>query len=178
MITGAGSTGRRTELRLGHFAAGRWQVSDEQRVAELFIGGEGLQRGGAGVLGTQLHEAAHGLANTRGVKDTSRQGRYHNKRFRALAEELGLEVDHHPRLGWSLTTLAEQTASVYLEAIVQLDRTLTIHREREQPRAGVRSGGRQLTCICSCRRRIRIAPGVLAGGAVLCGVCGQPFTCS
>jgi hypothetical protein len=54
MITGAGSTGRRTELRLGHFAADRWQVSDEQHVAELFIGGEGLQRGGAGVLGTQL----------------------------------------------------------------------------------------------------------------------------
>jgi hypothetical protein len=36
----------------------------------------------------RVHEAAHGLANTRGVKDTSRQGRYHNKRFRALAEEL------------------------------------------------------------------------------------------
>jgi hypothetical protein len=28
------------------------------------------------VLGTLLHEAAHGLADTREIKDTSRQGRY------------------------------------------------------------------------------------------------------
>jgi hypothetical protein len=29
------------------------------------------------VLGTLLHEAAHGLAQARSIQDTSRQGRYH-----------------------------------------------------------------------------------------------------
>jgi hypothetical protein len=175
MITGAGSTGCGRELRLGHFAAGRWELSGERRVAEVFIGGEGLERGGAGVLGTQLHEAAHGLAYMRGVKDSSRQGRYHNRRFRALAEEVGLDVQHHPRLGWSLTTLPERTASLYLDAIAELDRTLTMHREREHSGRRRAGGGLSLSCSCACGRRIRIAPRVLAAGAVLRGVCGEAF---
>ena len=176
MITGAGSGGRRGELRLGRFAASRWQLSEEKHLAELFIGGEGLERGGPGVLGTQLHEAAHGLAHARGVKETSRQGRYHNRRFRTLAEEVGLEVEHHPRLGWSLTRLPERTTSLYLEVIAALDRTLTVHREREHPAGTAAGGGRSLTCMCGCGRRIHIAPGALAAGAVLCGVFGSTFS--
>jgi len=45
------------------------------------------------VLGTLLHEAAHGMAATRQIKDTSRQGRYHNRRFAELAAELGITVE-------------------------------------------------------------------------------------
>jgi hypothetical protein len=38
-----------------------------------------------------LHEARPRLAHVRGVKDTSRGGKYHNKReFVALAAQLGL----------------------------------------------------------------------------------------
>ena len=59
------------------------------------ISGEGLRRTAHDVLGTLLHEAAHALAHARGIKDTSRQGRYHNKHFKTLAEELGL--DRRPR---------------------------------------------------------------------------------
>src|SRR5262245_48257993 len=66
---GAGSIGTPPGvLKLGHFAAGRWQ-HDTQRLAELFVGGEGLQHGPIHVLGTLLHEAAHGVADTRGIKD-------------------------------------------------------------------------------------------------------------
>src|SRR5262249_33785605 len=84
-------------LRLGHFAAMRWQhhTNDpdrEQLIPEVFIGGEGLARGPIQVLGTLLHEATHALAHVRGVKDTSRQGRYHNQRFADLAHEMGLDV--------------------------------------------------------------------------------------
>lgn len=32
------------------------------------------------------------MASTRGIQDTSRQGRFHNAWFRALAKELGLDV--------------------------------------------------------------------------------------
>jgi hypothetical protein len=37
VITGAGSGSRRGALRLGHFAASRWQLPGEARVAEVFI---------------------------------------------------------------------------------------------------------------------------------------------
>jgi len=70
------SGGDAKRLRLGHFAADRWQVAGAGR-HEVLVGGEGLQRGPVDVLATLLHEAAHGLARARGVKDTSRQGRYH-----------------------------------------------------------------------------------------------------
>ena len=46
------------------------------------------------VLATLLHEAAHALAHARGSKDTSRQGRYHNTKFKNCAEEVGLTVEH------------------------------------------------------------------------------------
>ena len=62
------------------------------------ISGEGLARTPREVLGTLLHEAAHALAAARGITDTSRQGRYHNKKYAALAAELGLDVAEDSRL--------------------------------------------------------------------------------
>jgi hypothetical protein len=52
------------------------------------------------------------LAHVRGIKDTSRQGRWHNARFKALAEELGIEVTKDPRIGWSPTNLPAETRAV------------------------------------------------------------------
>jgi hypothetical protein len=88
-------------LNLGHFAAGRWQLSPNQATerAEVLVSGEGLQRGPVDVLGTLLYEAAHGLAHARKVSDTRRQGRYHNRRYATLASELGLEVAHRQPIG-------------------------------------------------------------------------------
>jgi hypothetical protein len=36
-----------------------------------------------------FHETAHAIAAARGTKETSRQGRYHNGRFKLIAEEVG-----------------------------------------------------------------------------------------
>ena len=46
----------------------------------LFVAGECLAESPRQTLQTMLHEAVHALAHTRGVKDTSRGGKYHNKR--------------------------------------------------------------------------------------------------
>ena len=95
IVVASGSDPRSRRLNLGHFAAGRWQLADQPTDrAEVLVSGEGLQRGPVDVLGTLLHEAAHGLAHARKVNDTSRQGRYHNRRYATLARELGLDVAH------------------------------------------------------------------------------------
>jgi hypothetical protein len=177
-ITGSGcEPGRSDMLRLGHFAASRWTGSDGE-LDEIFVGGEGLERGARAVFATELHEGVHCLARVRGIQDTSRQGRYHNMRFKALAEEVGLEIDRHPVIGWSLTTLPEATAHRYAAVIEDLEQAITIFRCHEG------SGGSEATrkpgplpCLCSCIpvRRIRVAPAVLAIGPILCGVCGHPF---
>ena len=113
---GAGSVGvPRGVLKLGHFAADRWTAggAGSPAVAELFVGGEGLAQGAESVLATLLHEAAHGLADVRRVQDTSRQGRYHNTRYKALGEELGLVVTQVAGIGWSGTALADGTTARY-----------------------------------------------------------------
>lgn len=172
---GAGS-GNRGGLKLGHFADARWEVAgeDTQR-PELFIGGEGLQRGAEGVLATELHEAAHGLAAARGIQDTSRQGRYHNTRFKALAEELGLVVTKSDSIGWSLSELAEGTADRYREPLQQLHEALVTYRRAEVPAASGSTSSNFNPALCGCGRRIRVTRSVLEMADIVCTACGEPF---
>jgi len=178
VVLGAGSIGAPAgSLKLGHFAAMRWtnSASEGQRLAEVFVGGEGLVRGPAEVLGTLLHEAAHGLAGQRGVQDTSRGGRYHNRRYKALAEELGLAVAQAGPVGWSHTSVPDPTAAAYADVLEELSARLVLWRHRES-RAGHAGGSRNLlACTCACRRRIRVAPATLGLAPILCAACGQPF---
>ena len=89
----------------GHFGPDHWvegrpteqgqgaalDLSAARRKPELFVSGECLAEGLRQTLQSMLDEAVHALAHARGVKDTSRGGKYHNKReFVALAGELGL----------------------------------------------------------------------------------------
>jgi hypothetical protein len=136
VVIGAGSNGgrRRGELLLGHFAATRWHDGagdDAVVLPEVFIGGEGLREGAANVLDTLLHEAAHALAHVRGVQDTSRQGRYHNKRYAALARELGMNVREAGTLGWSDTTVPDTTVQAYQDVVDDLVPALTLWRRSE-----------------------------------------------
>lgn len=178
LTLGSGTLGVKAgEERLGHFAAGRWQHADAQ-VPELFIGGEGLRRGALDVLATLLHEAAHGLAHTRGIKDTSRQGRYHNARYRSLARELGLDVAETGAIGaigWSATTLADGTPELYLVELGAIEAALVAFRHPEARRRPTQKNKNGTIARCPCGRQFRITVSVLEAGPILCGICGEPF---
>jgi hypothetical protein len=179
VVLGAGSIGVPAgALRLGHFAAMRWAdtTSSGQRLAEVFVGGEGLVRGPAEVLGTLLHEAAHALAHVRGIQDTSRQGRWHNARFKALAEEVGIQVTKDLSIGWSPTALADATRIEYADTIATLGDALRLFRSAEVTVARTGQRANPPSCVCECGRRIRVAASVLAAGPITCGICGADFT--
>ncbi len=169
----SGSVGRRGELKLGHFAERRWRVATAER-PELFVGGEGLAAGAVEVLGTLLHEAAHGLAAARGIQDTSRQGRYHNRRYATLAGELGLTVQRAGSRGWTATAVPAETTTVYAAVVEDLAGALVLWRRAEHPGPGRRAGN-LLAAVCGCGRRIRAARSTLEEAPVLCGRCGGPF---
>jgi hypothetical protein len=172
LVVASGAEGKR--LNLGHFAPHRWQVHGADR-HEVLVGGEGLQRGPVDVLGTLLHEAVHGLAQARGVQDTSRQGRSHNRRYATLAHELGLEVTSVQPIGWAASTVPEPTASAYAGQLEDLAAALVLWR-RQEHRIGAGARSRNLLAAsCGCGRRIPAAKTTLAEAPILRGACQQPF---
>ncbi|MCO5167852.1 MAG: hypothetical protein M9894_16025 [Planctomycetes bacterium] len=180
----------------GHWGASRWDVAGD-RAGEVLIAGELLAPGGGNeperpveerVLGTLLHEAAHALAWVRGIKDTSRGGRYHNERYAHLAAELGLDVARDRVYGWTLTRLRDETVEAYREALADLREVLIGHRAPEAEAAGGAGGSAggaaggaragaptRIRAVCGCDRRVYVAPGVLELGPIVCGVCEEPF---
>lgn len=132
IVTGSGFVG---PPRWGHFRANGWAERAEKGAAldlsmgEMFVAGETLTKGAAHTVETMLHEAAHVLAGVREVKDTSRQGRWHNQRFRLLAEEVGLEYlkeSAHPQAGFSECLMTPGTREEYAEVIGELDRAIRL----------------------------------------------------
>src|SRR5262245_52341624 len=130
MITGPQRRGKGDEA-LGYHAPDRWQLAAEARAAaELFVAGELLAKDPREILHTLLHEAAHALAHARGIKDTSRQGRYHNRQFTTLAAELGLTPPDTPHRihGLAFTALPEATAERYPHVLAKLAEAATAFR--------------------------------------------------
>ncbi|MEV4332627.1 hypothetical protein AB0K02_19145 [Streptomyces sp. NPDC049597] len=135
-----------------------------------------------------LHEAVHGIAAARGVRDTSRAGRYHNRRFLAIAEEMGLDhvEEPHPSSGFSLVVLNSEAKRRYRPTIERLQRALKAHtaatasdtkRSFRGPAArhGSSGGGVRVKAVCDCGRNVRVVPSVLAQAPIVCGGCGKPF---
>ncbi|GAA1600402.1 hypothetical protein GCM10009789_63290 [Kribbella sancticallisti] len=173
IIVGSGTATK--HAKYGHFAPTRWQHG-EQRLAEVLISGEGLKRPVEEVFTTLLHEAAHALADVRDIKDTSRQGRWHNQKFAALAGELGLDATKDPKIGWSPCTLRKETATTYKGAIAELKNALIAYRHPEMTGGPAKKNNNNaIACACSCPRRIRVAKAVLELGEITCGVCDSTF---
>ena len=178
-------------VKLGHWWGARWEASGEAR-GEVLLAGEALHLPVEDVFEVLLHEAAHGLNAARGVKDSSRGGRYHNARYRAAAMEVGLAVVQLPPHGWAKTILTPATAERYAAEITNLRDAVQIARRfetrpkidgadpggRSEGRAGEAGGStaKSSALLCGCGRRMRMAPSVAAQGPVLCGRCGTEFT--
>ena len=195
LIVVASGTSTRSK-KAGHFAPDRWSdgtgakkgatPSKKARAAamvhEVLISGEGLRGGGAGVMDTLLHEGAHGVASVRKIQDTSRSGRYHNKKFQMLAEELGLSVTSHASHGWAFTELMPATRKRWARTIEALDKAIAKSFRLAEPEGQAKAGSRMLKAVCSClvgekceARVIRVARKTFEFAAITCGECGEDF---
>lgn len=85
--------------------------NDEPRYC-INVSADYLDRPIYAIASTLLHEMCHLYAIVNGIKDTSRAGIYHNKRFREIAESHGLHVEEADKVGWSVSSLADGTKQI------------------------------------------------------------------
>lgn len=77
-------------------------------IREINLGAETLDRPIENVVATLIHEMVHHYCAQSGIKDTSRGGTYHNKRFKAEAEQRGLIIGYDSRIGFSSTEPSDE----------------------------------------------------------------------
>ena len=154
----------------------RWlpRAEGQDPVGEVLIAGERLEYGAEGVMETLLHESAHALATVREIKDTSRNGRYHNGEYKKLAEEVGLDVEKGKH-GWNTTSLPDDTKDQYATTIKALDTALAGYRVAPSKEPKEKKKKSRATLTCACERRIQVVFSVAVMGSINCGLCDQPF---
>jgi hypothetical protein len=163
----------------GHFAPGSWVDQNGTSTHELMLSTVSLAMRtnsefslGGGVIktvSTLLHEAAHAYAHENNVKDTSRNGRWHNKRFALLAERFGCVVEPNKQIGHVTDGITPSTRAKYQKQIDALNDAVTVYRKSSgfdwsqfltnpgagpvarKPRANY--GSKTLTISCQCREQ-------------------------
>lgn len=158
------------KLTLGWCTVGKvWknEYTHEERY-EINLVAEALNRGIYPVMATLLHEMVHLHNLVNNIKDTSRGNTYHNMKFKTMAEEHGLNVEHADKIGWSVTTLQPTTMALiddeqFDEAVFSFARKS--FEEGEKPKKKKTSSRKYVCPICG--TTIRASKDVL----VLCGIC-------
>lgn len=89
---------------MGHCTVAKvWQRPNDSTY-ELNVAAEVLNYPIEETLDTLLHEMVHLWCRENGIKEVSRNGRYHNKRFKEEAEARGLECIYTgEKFGWNTT---------------------------------------------------------------------------
>lgn len=85
----------------GHYTTWDAWRQDEKGYREINLGAESLNRPIEFTIATLIHEMVHHYCAMAGIKDTSRGGTYHNKKFKAEAEKRGLVIGYD--IKWRLS---------------------------------------------------------------------------
>lgn len=169
----------------GHVTTSKvWKTESGKASYELNIGADYLDRPIENIVATLIHEGCHLYAMQNGIKDTSNRGVYHNKRFKALAEDKGLIIEKHSRYGWTITTPSEATINFCIDNDLQ---EVLITRHTGITFTGVGTGkngngtpvkptapkkGNSIKWICPCCGAIVRSTKILN---IVCGDCNEKF---
>lgn len=146
-----------------------WQETSESSTAyyEINICAEYLNRTFEDVAETMLHEMAHLYNLEHEIKDTSRHGTYHNKKFKETAEKHGLAIEKDVTYGWNTTTLNKGAVS-FVRSLNM--RNFSLYRPKDGKKKPQTQSSRKYVCPqCGCI--IRATKEV----HVICGECNELF---
>ena len=136
---------------------------------EINITAEYLTRPMSDISGTMLHEMVHLYNIYHDIKDTTRNGTYHNKKFRDAALSFGLTCENDQKYGWCRTSLDEQTSD-YLISLGVFDWEFDIYRSKLPASEEKKRKQSMRKYICpSCGLTVRATKKVY----VICGDCQE-----
>jgi SprT-like family. len=167
--------------RRGHWWPAQWHTKNTNGTTytELHISSTILNETADHVLTTLLHEACHGIADTRGIQDTSRQGRYHNANFVEIATELGLLTEKNSTIGSTTPGITDKTKTRFKNTLDDLTESLDLYQEwltgtNIVPGKG-KTKNRNLKMTCpACNRIIRASQQTIDAGPITCWPCSSP----
>jgi hypothetical protein len=165
--------------RKGHYWQNSWTLlRDNTQIDEVHISSHLFALDAVCVFQTLIHEAVHSCAVTRGIQDTSRQGRWHNKAFASIATEFGLVVESDSAIGHVTTDITTETRKKFANAIGELQQAIemyqAIHLGGKGKGKGKSRGMVKLVCP-SCGRVIRASIKTMDVGPILCVPCKDFF---
>jgi SprT-like family len=161
----------RKRYALGWVARNRWQDSrdsEKATVHEITICAESLARSLPEIAATLTHEMVHLSCHYAGVQDVGKDGRYHNRKFKAAAEAVGLVVEKDHRIGWSNTSLGPELAA-FVSSLNPKDEVFAVFRVAEPERP--KQPTKMKKWVCTCPVIVRCAVKLTA----VCTTCNAPF---
>lgn len=143
----------------------------ESATYELGIASEYLNRPYIDVMTTLLHEMIHVHCAMNGIKETSRNYTYHNKKFKQQAEIHGMEYLHaapDSKIGFSAITLKPQTRAIIENLELDADAFKVARVDFAGTKEKKKSNNRKYECE-NCGQSVRATKEV----SIVCGECLQ-----
>lgn len=165
----------------GHCSVAKvWKRKDEETY-EMNIAAEALQEHIEEIIDTLIHEMVHLYCRENGIQEVSRGGKYHNGKFKEIAEAKGLKCYKTEQNGWNTQGVGNDGLLEY--AIekgwteFKLGRscrgsfsagmaTIGLESQGAEQPVKVPSSTRKLQCPC-CKNSVRATKKV----NILCGDC-------
>lgn len=97
----------------GHCTVNKVWRRKEDNTYEMNIAAEVLDQNIEEIIDTLLHEMVHLYCRENGIQEVSRGGKYHNGKFKELAEKCGLLCVKAGQYGWNTTATGNDRLTEY-----------------------------------------------------------------
>jgi len=140
--------GRRSNA-LAWYWQQRWDSKESgtsERIAEINFSAETLRTNDP--YESLIHEMVHHYCAIKGIRDCSRSGKYHNKRFKKAAESAGLICQRDERIGWAFTSLGDKAEQAKKQLVPKLE--VFKYLRYEEVKASGKKKLKKWSCFCYC----------------------------
>lgn len=150
----------------GHMTNAPVWISDTAEYKyELNISAYTINRSPQEICETLLHEQCHLYCRINNIEETSNNHRYHNKKFKQIAEAHGLVCENMGYHGWTKTSLSDEALKYFKRLNIK---QFAYHYRKPVPVKGTLSR-------YQCPKCKKTTAWLSSEQYILCGFCNEPL---